>query len=297
MPSALVIDDSPVARKAAGELLSSSCGLEVYYAASGEEGLVVVEERIPDIVVTDLELPGMDGIELIARLRKRAPLVPVVLMTGVGNEDVARRALEAGAASYVPKKVMGDELVETVDNVLAMAAERHTDRELEQHIRELNVHYDLPNEGRLFASVIKAVRRAMVATGLPDGPEITRVGVALEEALTNAMHHGNLEVSSRMREEDFAAYFRTIEERSHTAPWKDRPLRFEAEFHRGVATFVVEDGGPGFDHAAVLARASEQPLDKVSGRGLYLIRTFMDELRFNDRGNRLTMVKRFEPTT
>jgi anti-sigma regulatory factor (Ser/Thr protein kinase) len=63
-------------------------------------------------------------------------------------------------------------------------------------------------------------------------------------------------------------------------------------FAPGEATFVIQDEGPGFDPASLPDPTDPENLDKVSGRGLLLMRTFMDEVSYNDRGNQVTMIKR-----
>ena len=74
----------------------------------------------PDLLLTDLDMPLMNGLELVESVRRRFPRVPVVLMTAYGSDEVAARALEAGAASYVPKRNLEKELLETIRDLLAV---------------------------------------------------------------------------------------------------------------------------------------------------------------------------------
>ena len=119
----LVVDDSPLQRKLAGRLIDREEGLEATYAASGSEALDAMAERLPDLVLTDLLMPDLDGLELVAEVHERYPLVPVVLMTASGNEEMAGQALSAGAASYIPKTVLGQELIKTLNSVLEVSHE------------------------------------------------------------------------------------------------------------------------------------------------------------------------------
>src|SRR6202171_2127780 len=121
MPSVLVVDDSPIDRRLAMALLEKHDDLTVDCATHGVEALARVADGLTDIVVTDLQMPGMDGLELVRTLRCRHPLMPVVLMTAHGNEEIAVQALEQGAASYVSKTRLAENLADTVQHVLAMA--------------------------------------------------------------------------------------------------------------------------------------------------------------------------------
>ena len=111
----LVVDDSEVDRCLIGGLLSHQGDYRVHYADSGIAALSHIRESIPDLVISDLIMPEMDGLELVTQMRRLYPLVPVVLLTAHGNETIAFDALERGAASYVPKSRQAEKLVETVE--------------------------------------------------------------------------------------------------------------------------------------------------------------------------------------
>ncbi len=113
MSKVLVVDDSPVDRRLAGRLLEmrhdpvygdEPTGLLVVYASNGKEALEAIAAEAPDAVVTDLQMPEMNGLALVLQIRIRYPLLPVILMTAHGSEDLAVQALQGGAASYVPKR-------------------------------------------------------------------------------------------------------------------------------------------------------------------------------------------------
>src|SRR4029453_11729497 len=103
MPTVLVVDDAAVDRKLVGGLLSKAEDLGVEYAASGAEALKIMEAIWPAIVVTDLIMPGMSGLELVQQIVERYPRVPVVLMTGKGPGGTPGRALRGGGARHGPK--------------------------------------------------------------------------------------------------------------------------------------------------------------------------------------------------
>ncbi|MER7177699.1 response regulator transcription factor [Streptomyces mesophilus] len=95
-------------------------GYRVERAADGPSALRAAQERLPDLVVLDLMLPGMDGLEVCRRLRERAP-VPVIMLTARGDEDDRILGLEIGADDYVTKPFSPRELVLRVDSVLRRA--------------------------------------------------------------------------------------------------------------------------------------------------------------------------------
>src|SRR5688500_5446588 len=102
MATVLVVDDSAVDRRLVAGLLKQS-NLQVEMAETGREALDCLRATPIDLVVTDLQMPELDGLGLVRHVRDHGPHVPVILITAHGSEDLAIEALHAGAASYVPK--------------------------------------------------------------------------------------------------------------------------------------------------------------------------------------------------
>ena len=287
----LVVDDSPLQRKLAGHLIDREEGLEATYAASGSEALESMVERLPDLVLTDLLMPDLDGLQLVAEVHERYPLVPVVLMTASGNEEKAGQALSAGAASYIPKTVLRQELIKTLHSVLEVSHEGRGRALLMRSMTHSESVFVLGNNPELIGPLVNYLQQSLSAMGLCSEAETTRVGVALDEALVNALHHGNLEMDSAMRRDDLDGYHRLIAERRRQSPYKERRIHVSAVLDRDRATFVVRDEGAGFDPDLLPDPTDPANLAKPHGRGVLLIRTFMDEVIYNDVGNEVTMTK------
>ena len=292
METVLIVDDSAVDRRLAGGLLAKLPHLHIEYASDGAEALERLEELSPDLVVSDLVMPGRNGLELVEALRERRPDLPVILMTNKGSEEIAVKALKAGAASYVSKSQLATMLPDTVLNVLSLARQRRSQAHLMASLVHSHVVFDLGNDDTLIGPLISYLQSSLSSMGLCDESNALRVSIALEEALRNAIFHGNLELSSQQREGDCQEYRELIADRRHSAPYCDRHLIIEVRLTRSEATFIIRDEGPGFDPNALPDPTDPENLDKVSGRGLLLMRTFMDDVTYNSRGNEVTMVKR-----
>jgi len=302
MATVLVVDDSSLDRHLAASLLARRAGAEttersarfdVLFASNGEEALAAIQKQTPDLVLTDLQMPDMDGLKLVQEIRYRYPFLPVVLMTGQGSEDIAIQALQRGAASYVPKKNLAYDLIETIEDVLAAAgAKKHQQRLLDECWMQSESHFVLSNDISFIPPLIGHFQESLTRMRLVDENGLIRVAVALREALTNAIYHGNLEAALEPRARDDKAYRQLIEERRHQEPYEDRRVYVTAKESRREAVYTIRDEGPGYDPASLPDPADPVNLEKVSGRGLLLIRTFMDEVLHNRQGNEITMVKR-----
>lgn len=291
MATILIVDDAKLDRTIAGACLREE-GFEPTFAENGTEALASIQNQPPDLVLTDLVMPQMDGLALVEQIRRNFPRVPVILMTGQGADDTAAQALKAGAASYIPKTSLKRSLVDTVRSVLATAKAISTRRDAWTFLNYRESHYVLGYEQDGRSTLIAHLEEELDRFHLCDASERIRVGTALSEALTNAVDHGNLELDSELRETSDEAYFELGRRRAAASPYCDRRVHITTRLTPSEVTYVIRDEGPGFDHAGLPDPTDPENLTKLSGRGLLLIRTFMDDVRFNDAGNEITMVKR-----
>jgi CheY-like chemotaxis protein len=117
----LVVDDDEPSRHVMADTLVDA-GYTVEEAADGHEALWIATRRSPDVVVSDLSMPGIDGIELARRLHVFARAVPVVLTTGLEDtRDIVTAARAYGAVACLKKPMSLDELLWTIDRALACA--------------------------------------------------------------------------------------------------------------------------------------------------------------------------------
>src|SRR5262249_53083934 len=254
-----------------------------------------IQRDQPDVVLTDMQMPEMDGLELVAEVRQQFPPIPVILMTAHGSEDIAIQALRQGAASYVPKRILAQELVATIEAVLAGVAVDQRRRRVLDNLSRSELRFELPNDPALVPPLVLLLQEHLHGMKLCDETGRIRLGIALEEALVNAMYHGNLEVSSDLRRDGDRPYLEMIERRRRTPPFRDPIIRVTATLAPHEAGFVVADEGPGFDPSTLPDPTDPTNLDATSGRGLLLIRTFMDSVTYNAKGNQITLQKRREP--
>jgi CheY-like chemotaxis protein len=295
MVRVLVVDDSAIDRRLAGSFLKRA-GMEPTHAHNGVQALESIERCVPDIVVTDLQMPEMDGLELVEAIRRIHPSLPVVLMTAHGSEEVAVQALRHGAASYVPKRNMLRDLVHTVEEILAVARRDRREQQLVACLAQTESRFVLDNDVGTIPVIVGHLEDSLARMRLCDENGRLQVAVALREALVNAIYHGNLEVSSALLEGPAAAFDAAVRERRRESPYCERRVHIWARESRDEARYVVRDEGRGFDPSTLPDPTDLANLEKPSGRGLLLIRTFMDEVNHNEKGNEITMIFRRRAT-
>jgi CheY-like chemotaxis protein/anti-sigma regulatory factor (Ser/Thr protein kinase) len=295
MPTVLIVDDSAMDRRLAGGLLEKIEGLSVEYAVDGGDALIKMELHVPDIVITDLDMPVINGLELVEVIHRAYPLIPVILMTARGSEDIAVKALRAGASSYVPKRQLSPQLAETLRQVLQVARRDRAHLRLMRRLKRQDVEFILENDQELVSTMVQYLQDAAMAMKVCDESDRVRIGVALQEALTNACFHGNLELCSSLREDDHRAYYDLAIHRMGQIPWSRRRIYVTGRFTPELAEFTIRDEGPGFKPECLPDPTDPANLERPCGRGLLLMHTFMDEVRHNAAGNEVVLIKRRTP--
>jgi DNA-binding response OmpR family regulator len=288
----LVVDDSPTQLRQMQMVLEKE-GYEVRLSSDGKDAMQKIEADPPMLVVTDLQMPEMNGLELVAAVNARTPSLPVILTTSQGSEEIAAKALREGASSYVPKRDLMSTLLPVVRQVLAVYRATQSNREVAKFAVASSITLSIENEEMLVPKVIARLELPMIELDLFDEGERMQIAMALDEALVNAMVHGNLEVSSELRQtDDGKPYTELIQKRKAETPYKDRRVKVHLEATNDAAKFVICDQGPGFDASALRDPTDPENLERAGGRGLLLINAFMDKVIHNEQGNEITLLKR-----
>lgn len=117
MHSILIVDDEPNYLIILSELLRDE-GFEVFTAPGGNEGLALVQDVDLDLVITDMQMPGMDGLQLLQAIKKVNGDLPVIMITAFAQVDKAVAAMQAGAFNYLAKPFSNDELIVTINKAI-----------------------------------------------------------------------------------------------------------------------------------------------------------------------------------
>ena len=131
----LIVDDEPLMRLSMLDALEG-IGCEVMAAATGTEGLTILGTRQFDIVITDLRLPGADGLTILKACKERSPTTEVILITAHGSVDTAVGAIKLGAYDYITKPFQMDELLLIVERVGKILGLRRENLELKEVLED-----------------------------------------------------------------------------------------------------------------------------------------------------------------
>lgn len=137
MYAILIVDDEPNYLIVLSELLRDE-GFEVFTAPGGKEALKIVKEVDLDMVISDMQMPGMDGMALLAEIKELDDDLPVLIITAYAEVDKAVKAMQAGAFSYLSKPFSNDELIVSINKAVSHRSLLKENIRLRQEIRERN---------------------------------------------------------------------------------------------------------------------------------------------------------------
>jgi two-component system nitrogen regulation response regulator NtrX len=194
----LVIDDEPAIRDTMRMILEYD-GHDVVLAAGGAEGLALADRESPDLVFLDIKMPGMDGLEVLTRLRATNDALPVVIVSAHGTASTALEAGRLGAFRFIEKPLSKDYVLDAVREGLELGTLKHENRTLRS---ALETRHQLVGDSAAIAAILDQVRRAA-----PSNATVLILGESGvgKELVARAIHRGSLRARERFVQVNCAA--------------------------------------------------------------------------------------------
>ncbi len=192
-PRVLVVDDEEIIRDSLSFILQKE-GYEVEEAANGQEAFKKITENPPDVVITDIEMPGMKGVDLLEKVSQVSPQTFVIIITAYASIETAVQALRKGAYDYILKPLEFDELILRLRRLMEFKRLALENQILRQ---EINREYDFHNFiGQ--SAVIRKVFRTIERVAESDGTVLItgRSGTG-KELVARAIHHNSMRRQNR----------------------------------------------------------------------------------------------------
>ncbi len=255
----LIIDDHDDLATALDEVFSH-VGHEVKILEERTDAVAIENINAFDLVITDLEV---DGSLCDPDSNLNGAICPQEMSPPLTGERI--KAFKLSAANFRRDNFEENELKDMVATVLDYKIRFVDKEEVVQGLRE-SIEFELPSAISLMHIVLEYLMKRVEKLGVCK-PEQSNLFVALDEAFVNAVKHGNKFDAGKL-------------------------IRVAAEVSPAEARFTIEDQGDGFDVTNIPDPLDPENLFKTSGRGVLFIYNIMDEVKYNERGNRLTMVKK-----
>lgn len=292
-PEILVVDDDEDIRELLETTLTEMLSYKVETAANGREALQKLRARRFDLMISDIQMPEMDGSRLLGITRHEFPDLPVVVITGYARLETAVEVLRLGAVNFITKPFRTKEIKEIIEKSIKWKRDREIPQRILPCLKSENLLFSIPPFMEAKSGVIHFLTEKLLGLGLCDSSGKHFVTVSLDEALTNAIFYGCLELPSGLRETEAGCqvFNQLVEERLQDPDFRNRAIEVEMDLTPERVRYRIKDPGPGFSPPDTSQPMEPTELSRLHGRGLLLISCFMDEIKFNEDGNEITMVK------
>jgi DNA-binding response OmpR family regulator len=293
----LFVDDEPSIR----EVFQISLGTEypLTIAEDGVKALDVARRQDFDLIITDISLPGMSGIDFIKTLRREGNFTPFIIITGDSNIELAIDTFRMGAIDFFLKPFR----VGTIKSVVEKFQSMHINKDELIHSQDLTI---LENKN-LFILMPKITRinyyvnlLILNLQNLPNFREEDQLAmkVTLYELISNAIEHGtaglNYNDKKKYLESSSSDYFNYIDERCKGT---DKRVRVYTSYTPTELEVTIEDDGDGFDPSKIPNPITGSSVNLYSGRGIFLTKLNIDEIHFNEKGNSVRVIRKLSKSS
>lgn len=264
-PRILVVDDDPSIRSLLNDVLALK-NYDVLTADDGSSAIDLLEETKVDLVITDLQMSGVDGMKLLEHIRAEFPEVLVIIITAYGTIDTTVSALKKGAYNFISKPIQIHEFLEMIEKVVEKINSIKNEY-LVHHYADESLNFVFPAKKEFIGGVSSHIQKALANMGYEHNMQSRMViPFAVEEAMKNAIVHGCKENETKK-------------------------VKVTCKITDEKVEISVEDEGDGFDINSVPDPTSLDQISNNTGRGLLLLNCYMDDVVFREDGTKVTMMK------
>lgn len=289
----LVVEDDETAREYMVATIES-LGHETASASDGIEGFKAFKTIQPDVVFSDIQMPNMDGLELLEHVRIADTDVLVIIYSAIDTPEYILKALRLKANDYLVKPVSAKAIANILEKYADVLENRTRTREVLGLIYRRDLGMEISNKIDLLS---KIVDRLMIETENALRPN-DRLGIhlGLMEVLVNAIEHGNLAITydqkTQAMEGALNEWESLINSRLGAQPYKDRKVNIDFHMDRERCEWLITDQGAGFAWNKLPDPNDPENLVKCShGRGIMLAKLQFDEFIYLGSGNQIRLTK------
>lgn len=290
MKNILIIDDEDALRKMLRIALTER-GYTVFEASNGVEGIEVFRNTSPGIVLTDVNMPEMNGIEMTRKIKEINEDSDIIIMTGFGTEDLVIDAIRAGASNYIKKPLQFTELFSILDSI-AFKREARKRYEVAKDVVEYEEKKIVMDNN--MEKIWGVVNQVFYNVSNSEGQvSIEGLKLGLYEIIVNAVEHGNLEISYDEKKKALHenSYSDLLAERIKKANRSGKSVTVRSIFDRKKIEISVTDCGKGFDYSNLPDHSDPENILSAHGRGILLATVYYDIVEYKHPGNSVKLIK------
>lgn len=264
---------------------------EYRVARTGDEGLKLFRSFEPDFVLTDINMPGMSGIELLERIRVERPETIVVVLTAFSNEEFVIQAMRLGANNYLKKPILRDNMLSVFRKYKSVIENKNCSTKIAPFVTEQSFTYTFDTNVVVVPEVVNLL--ITEAAGLFSGDVQLDLKLGLHELVINAVEHGNLAIT--YFEKSIAVTSDSLnklyDERMAHPDYSNRKVEIKFLQTKQFCEWTIRDEGAGFCPEDIPSPLGEDGILRLHGRGIFICKFQFDEMEYIGTGNTVRVRK------
>lgn len=286
----LIVEDDYGSREYLLNLINLE-GYDVRAAVNGEEGLAEYKSFDPDIIISDIQMPVMDGLQMLNILRQDKSDTIFIITTAYGSEDYAIEALRLGANNYLKKPIKRNSLIGLIDKYKLIIESHKLAKKAEGKLVKKDITLEFRTDIHHIPTIISQLV-SEVGVKLDDS-EITNIELGLDELITNSMEHGNLGISfdEKVEASNDNTMLQLYAEKMKIRKLAQRKIKVKYKLRPKYCEWTITDEGKGFDWQLIPDPTKGAQLMELNGRGIFITHFLFDEMEYLDKGNKVRVRK------
>ncbi|MFO7660100.1 MAG: response regulator [Candidatus Cloacimonadaceae bacterium] len=293
----LVVDDSISMVDGLVKILQVS-GYDADPAYNGQDALRKLGVKEFDLILCDIEMPGLTGLDLLKHVRQDYDEIPFVLMTGFLEQEYFIRAIQLGASDFIRKPIDTEHLLYTIQLQINKKTEDSDVQKAITKFDKADVNFVI--NPAMFDEVdfTKAFTIFFRNNLNLHSSLINELLLCIEEIIYNALIHGTLKLNLKERTLNHSQYKEVVKQKLQNPEIAQKRIHISlsVDLQAKILSFTVEDEGDGFDFDFWLKKINTSQTIQLDeyGRGISIIYHLTDKLTFDKGGRRISIEKKFE---
>jgi len=286
----LIVEDDIVSRELFRVVIQKE-GYDCQFAEDGIQGLEIFNEFLPDVVISDIRMPRLDGIELLKRIRKVERNVIVIMVTAHGNEDIALQALQSGANNYLKKPVSLDELKVQLERYKSVLDNTLHKQDVSSLVKDQELNLSIESNLDYVPVLAEYLTQKVKHVFTPS--ELISLELGLSELILNAIEHGNFGITSRDKKTALEqnTLVELYNEKRNQTEFSQRKVQIKFVKNTHSCEWIIKDEGEGFDWRLLPNPDVQKSHDELQGRGVYISKLQFDDIQYLGIGNTVSAKK------
>ncbi|MFO7868765.1 MAG: response regulator [Bacteroidales bacterium] len=286
----LIVEDDPASMNYL-EIILNKEGLEYKTASNGEEGLEIFKQYHPHIVLTDINMPRMSGIEMLSAIKQINSQTIVIMLTAFNSEKYVIESMKYGANNYLKKPILKENIIGLLRKYKSIIYARTQHKQIQHFIQSHSFSMKFKNDINQVPFIVNYLIDEIEVLFKED--ETMGIRLGLNEIIINAIEHGNLNISYREKSEAIQqnVFEKLISERALLKENILKKVIIAYEFRENYCEWIIQDEGSGFNPSIIPNPITDVGTEQLHGRGIFITRFHFDELEYYGNGNRVRMRK------